>query len=70
VLNTGPRGGGGAVLHRAASGTISSNPPFTSGYYIKVCSSSLDSLDRWMLSRAGSIARRCGICRPSTGSPP
>jgi hypothetical protein len=70
VLNTGPQGGGGAVFHRAACGTIGRNPPFTSGFYIQVCSSSLDSLDRSMLSRAGSIARRCGICRPSPGSPP
>lgn len=69
VLNTGPRGGGNPVLHRAACATISRTPPFTSGYYIKVYSNSLDALDRWMLSRTDSTAQRCGLCRPSALPP-
>jgi hypothetical protein len=64
VLNTGPQGGGNPVLHRAACATISRTPPFTSGYYIKVCSNSLDALDQWMLNRNNSTAQRCGLCRP------
>jgi hypothetical protein len=32
------------------------NPAVHVGYYIKVCSSSLESLDWWMLRHAGSVA--------------
>jgi hypothetical protein len=69
VVNVGRSGRGLAVLHRASCGTITSRPPFTDSY-IKVCSPSPGPLDAWVLERNGTLAQRCGICRPSRGTSP
>jgi hypothetical protein len=69
VINVGRSGGGLAVLHRASCGTITSRPPLTASY-IKVCSPSLGPLDEWARERNGSIAQRCGICRPPRTTSP
>jgi hypothetical protein len=66
VINIGRSGRGAAMLHRAGCGTITSRPPFTDSY-MKVCSPSPGPLDAWALQRNGSLAQRCGICRPPAG---
>lgn len=56
-----------ARMHRADCYTINGQPPrgrTWTGPYIKICSTSLDSLDSWALERTGSPIQRCGICRP------
>lgn len=56
-----------ARMHRADCYTINGQPPrgrTWTGPYIKICSTSLDSLDSWALERTGSPIQRCGTCQP------
>jgi hypothetical protein len=60
-----------ARLHHAHCYTINGEPPrgrTWTGPYVKICSSSMDELDRWALEQNGSGIRRCGVCEPP--SPP
>lgn len=59
VINTEPNGRGYIKLHRAACGTIHTDPAIAS--YIKICSTSLDELDNWAVQRTGAPAPRCQI---------
>lgn len=56
-----------ARVHRADCYTINGQPPRGRTWtveYIKICATSLDSLDRWATERTGSPIRRCGTCQP------
>jgi hypothetical protein len=64
VINIGRSGRGYARLHRATCGTITSRSPFT-GPYIKICSTALTDLDRWILDHSGTVPERCGTCQPA-----
>ncbi len=60
-----------ARMHHAHCYTINGEPPrgrTWTGPYVKICSTSLGELDRWVLEQTGSGVRPCGVCQPP--SPP
>ena len=59
VINAEPSGRGDVKLHRAACRTIRYKPPFIGSSYIKICATSLEEADEWVLQRRGSHAPRC-----------
>jgi hypothetical protein len=56
-----------ARMHHADCYTINGQPPrgrTWTGPYIKICATSISSLDQWAVARTGSSIRRCGTCQP------
>lgn len=63
VLNVHHRRRGEAKLHSAACQWIRSRPPFTKSY-IKLCSTALDELGRWIADHPHTVLSHCGTCEP------
>lgn len=59
VINAEPGGRGDVKLHRSVCRTIRYRPPFVGRSYIKVCASSPEEADQWVLDRKGVPADRC-----------
>jgi hypothetical protein len=59
VINAEPSGRGFVKLHRAVCDTIRNRPPFIGPSYVKICSSSLEDAERWVLDRKGIPVDRC-----------
>ncbi len=60
-----------ARLHHAHCYTINGEPPrgrAWTGPYVKICSASMDELDRWARAETSSDIRRCGVCQPPGAS--
>jgi hypothetical protein len=59
VINTERGGRQYVMLHRATCSYMRRFPPFVGPSYIKICSTSLDQIEKWALQRSGRDATRC-----------
>lgn len=59
VINAEPSGRGDVKLHRAVCRTIRYRPTLIGRSYIKICASSLEEVNQWVLDPKGVPAVRC-----------